>query len=64
MVYKALAGSRLANILGGVKSTVVEIQTPPYCVRWTYSLSLEESLREWTNNRDSQGYKDLFNALV
>ena len=62
--YKAVAGSQVANLLGGQKPSVVEIQTPPYCVRWTFSLSLEDSVREFTNSKDPEGYTRLFNALA
>ena len=68
LVYKALEGGQLSQVLGitgpnGTKPSVVEIQTPPYCVRWTFNLSLEETMREHTNQKDPAGYKRLFNAL-
>ena len=53
LIHKALVGSNLHTALhlsGSMpKASVVEIQTPPYCVKWSFNLSLEESMREFTN---------------
>ena len=49
LVYKSLAGANIPKALylteANPRASVVEIQTPPYCVRWTFNLSLEESIR-------------------
>ena len=68
LFYKALKGSNLPQLLGltgpdATKPSVVEIQTPPYCVRWTFTLSLEETMREFTNSKDPESYRKLFDAL-
>ena len=69
LIYKALIGYNLPSALGITgpnrsRASVVEIQTPPYCVRWTFNLSHEETIREFTNSKDPAGYRRLFNALL
>ena len=70
LIYRALAGSNLPETLhltGGDRNSrahVIEIQTPPFCVRWTFNLSVEESVREYTNPRDTEGYTRLFTAMM
>ena len=68
LIYKALVGSNLPEALHltgrNPRASVVEIETPPYCVRWTFSLSVEESVREYTNPRDIEGYTRLFTAMM
>ena len=53
LVYKALSNPQVHQLLEP-KENAIEMETPPYCVRWTYSHSLESSMREYTLNKSDE----------
>ena len=66
LVYKALSNPSVHQLLLP-KQNAVEMETPPYCVRWTYSHHMEASMREYTLNKTQEQKEriiSLFNCLV
>ena len=53
LVYKALSNPSVHQLLKP-RQNAIEMETPPYCVKWTYSHSLEASLREYTLKKSQQ----------
>ena len=52
LVFKALQNPQVPQMFL-IKPSVAEMETPPYCVRWTFTNSIESSLREFTVNKTS-----------
>ena len=53
LVSKALMNPAVPQLLQ-LKASVIEMETPPYCVRWTFTNSIEASLREYTITKTAE----------
>ena len=53
LVSKALQNPAVPQLLQ-LKASVIEMETPPYCVRWTFTNSIEASLREYTITKTTE----------
>ena len=53
LVYKSIKDPKVSQLLK-LKPSVTEMETPPYCVRWTFVSSAEASLREYTSAKTKE----------